>query len=293
MKRLLCIFMIISLLFAVAGCSGEDAVSKEVAAKGDVAYFAALADDEIKEKYEDKYIEVTGVVSYAGGTLVYVGSLKENMTFHCYFDDDDATKDVEKDKILTVCGKVSSAYGKTVTLKSCKIISCTEPEEIENTSEDTTSNIVDTNSSDSSSSNVTNNGSKPSSSKPSASQTASSKPAETTKPNNTHTHSFSKASCTEPKTCSGCGATEGNPKGHSWKDATYDNPKTCTECGLTEGAAKEVPNKENYRGHVYTGGSYSERFHYEADCAGSKSHEITWEEVSRRGLTACKTCVEK
>ena len=105
-----------------------------------------------------------------------------------------------------------------------------------------------------------------------------------------HTHSFSSATCTAPKTCS-CGATEGEANGHNWKDATYTSPKTCTVCGATEGTPLDVPGKENYHGHVYTGGDKSTKYHYEADCAGKYSHEITWDEVEKRNLGPCKTCV--
>ena len=114
--------------------------------------------------------------------------------------------------------------------------------------------------------------------------------APTTEP--PHTHSFSSATCTAPKTCS-CGATEGEANGHNWKDASYTSPKTCTVCGATEGNPLDVPGKENYHGHVYTGGDKSTKYHYEADCAGKYSHEITWEEVDRRGLEPCGTCVLK
>ena len=114
--------------------------------------------------------------------------------------------------------------------------------------------------------------------------------APTTEP--PHTHSFSSATCTAPKTCS-CGATEGEANGHNWKDATYTSSKTCTVCGATEGNPLDVPGKENYHGHVYTGGESSKKYHYEAQCAGENSHEITWEEVERRNLGPCGTCVLK
>ncbi|MBR2381800.1 MAG: leucine-rich repeat domain-containing protein [Clostridia bacterium] len=52
-----------------------------------------------------------------------------------------------------------------------------------------------------------------------------------------HTHTWVDATCTAPKTCSGCGATEGAALGHSWKDATCTIAKTCTVCGATEGTA--------------------------------------------------------
>lgn len=134
-----------------------------------------------------------------------------------------------------------------------------------------------------------------------------------------HTHSWELATCTIPKTCSTCGATEGIEKGHCWEDASCTTPKVCTDCGITEGSAKdhiwedatytapkicsvcgategnplEIPGKENYHGHIYTGGSSSKKYHYEANCPGKNSHEITWEEAQRRNLGPCGTCVLK
>ena len=107
-----------------------------------------------------------------------------------------------------------------------------------------------------------------------------------------HFHSFNAATCTAPKTCA-CGATEGTAKGHNWKDATYTAPKTCSVCEATDGEALDIPGKENYHGHVYTGGSTSKKYHYEANCAGKNSHEITWDEVQRVNLGPCGTCVLK
>ncbi len=52
-----------------------------------------------------------------------------------------------------------------------------------------------------------------------------------------HQHSFTEATCIEPKTCSVCGETEGEALGHTWLEADCDNPKTCSVCGATEGEA--------------------------------------------------------
>ena len=106
-------------------------------------------------------------------------------------------------------------------------------------------------------------------------------------------HSWSAATCTTPKKCASCGATEGGVTDHNWKSATYSAPKTCTKCNKTEGSSLAKPGQNNYHGAVYTGGSSSKRFHYEANCAGKNSHEISWAEVDSRGLTACQTCVLK
>ena len=44
-------------------------------------------------------------------------------------------------------------------------------------------------------------------------------------------HTWTAASCTEPRTCSVCSATDGNPLGHDWSDWTVTNEATCTEKG--------------------------------------------------------------
>lgn len=50
-----------------------------------------------------------------------------------------------------------------------------------------------------------------------------------------HKHTWVEATCTEPRTCTECGETEGEPLGHTWAEATCTEPKTCKECGETEG----------------------------------------------------------
>ena len=50
-----------------------------------------------------------------------------------------------------------------------------------------------------------------------------------------HEHVWAEATCTEPKTCTICGLTMGDPLGHSWKEATCTEPMTCTVCGATNG----------------------------------------------------------
>ena len=50
-------------------------------------------------------------------------------------------------------------------------------------------------------------------------------------------HNWNEATCTAPKTCAACGATEGDALGHSWNDATCIAPKTCGVCGAIEGGS--------------------------------------------------------
>lgn len=49
-----------------------------------------------------------------------------------------------------------------------------------------------------------------------------------------HTHNYSKATCTKAKTCS-CGATAGTALGHNYLSATCSSPKICSRCGATNG----------------------------------------------------------
>ena len=55
-------------------------------------------------------------------------------------------------------------------------------------------------------------------------------------------HTWVEATCTEPKTCSVCGAKEGEALGHEWLENTpnYQQAKTCSVCGATEGDPLEA-----------------------------------------------------
>lgn len=46
-----------------------------------------------------------------------------------------------------------------------------------------------------------------------------------------HTHSWQAADCYNPKTCTTCGATEGEPRGHAGGTATCSRPALCFYCG--------------------------------------------------------------
>lgn len=51
----------------------------------------------------------------------------------------------------------------------------------------------------------------------------------------THEHEWIEATCTEPRTCSSCNKTDGDPLGHDWLDATCTSPQTCRRCNITQG----------------------------------------------------------
>ena len=48
-------------------------------------------------------------------------------------------------------------------------------------------------------------------------------------------HEWKEATCTEPKTCTKCGETEGEALGHKWTEATCTKAKECSRCGEESG----------------------------------------------------------
>ncbi|MBO5898136.1 MAG: hypothetical protein J6R04_03905 [Clostridia bacterium] len=54
-------------------------------------------------------------------------------------------------------------------------------------------------------------------------------------PNTGGAHAWVEWDCENPKTCTDCGATEGEAQGHFWRSATCELPQTCDRCGATKG----------------------------------------------------------
>ena len=90
-------------------------------------------------------------------------------------------------------------------------------------------------------------------------------------------HSWKEATCTQPKTCSRCGTTEGTALGHSWQDATYTAPKTCRKCGMTEGEPLEQSVEV---GEILTFG------HYPQTASGTDNTPIEWIVLDVQGSKA-------
>ena len=84
-------------------------------------------------------------------------------------------------------------------------------------------------------------------------------------------HTYEDATCTAPKTCTVCGATDGEALGHSFRNATCTAPKTCTTCGTTEGKAL---------GHKFTG----------EGCTGEKTCTVCGKTEKNSHKYAAATC---
>ena len=95
----------------------------------------------------------------------------------------------------------------------------------------------------------------------------------------TCSHNWKAATCDAPKTCTKCGATEGEALGHNWQAATCTKPKTCTRCKLTDGEAL---------GHdfIYNGGTKTQNSHmlYCSRCSTRRA------ETHKMVNNECKIC---
>ena len=65
----------------------------------------------------------------------------------------------------------------------------------------------------------------------------------TSSPSIFHSHEWTEATCTSPKTCKECGATQGDPLGHDFSMATCSKPMVCSRCGVERGAVN--PNNHH------------------------------------------------
>ena len=129
----------------------------------------------------------------------------------------------------------------------------------------------------------------------------SSKPVSNSQP--VHTHSFSKATCTEPEKCS-CGEIGAGANGHRWNNATCTSPQICAICNLKQGSPT---------GHNYSGGkcaacgisdpNYSSdvmvwiptnggtKYHCKPSCSQMEDPEyVTKTDAISRGFGPCGRC---
>ena len=285
MKKLyIALSIILSLCFIFAGCD-VDIEDETISVSGDVAYYAEMDEDTLKEKCEGNYIEVSGTVHiiYQNIGTIYLGnSLSDKIQFSCDLSNSDDATNIEKGDLITIRGKCSSCIGSTIYLKNCEVEKQTNQTELESTTPTNETTTTPTTES-------------------STTPTIEPTTAPTTEP--PHTHNFNAATCTTPKTCS-CGTTEGEANGHNWKDATCSDPKTCIVCGTTSGltaghnfsngkcttCGKEDPDY-NHETMVWIPTNGGTKYHTHAGCSNMKDPEqVTQSEAESRGFTPCKRC---
>ncbi|MCC8110727.1 MAG: SH3 domain-containing protein [Ruminococcus sp.] len=97
-------------------------------------------------------------------------------------------------------------------------------------------------------------------------------------------HSWAEATYTEPKTCSRCDDTEGDPLGHDFLAATCTDPETCSRCGLTQG---------NALGHTFVEATCTEDGY--CSVCGEILEEVTghdWIDATCEEPKTCSICGE-
>ena len=90
-------------------------------------------------------------------------------------------------------------------------------------------------------------------------------------------HDWAPATCTTPKTCKRCHATEGTALGHDWAPATCTTPKTCKRCHATEGTALGHDLRDDWETveeSTYTSHGYQERYCHRDNCDYSESRDL-------------------
>jgi hypothetical protein len=283
-KLYIALSIILSLCFIFAGCD-VDIEDETISVSGDVAYYAEMDEDTLKEKCEGNYIEVSGTVHiiYQNIGTIYLGnSLSDKIQFSCDLSNSDDATNIEKGDLITIRGKCSSCIGSTIYLKNCEVEKQTNQTELESTTPTNETTTTPTTES-------------------STTPTIEPTTAPTTEP--PHTHNFNAATCTTPKTCS-CGTTEGEANGHNWKDATCSDPKTCTVCGTTSGltAGHNFSNGKcttcgkadpdyNHETMVWIPTNGGTKYHTHAGCSNMEDPEqVTQSEAESRGFTPCKRC---
>ena len=93
-----------------------------------------------------------------------------------------------------------------------------------------------------------------------------------------HIHSYSAATCTQPRTCS-CGATDGEPLGHSYANGT------CTHCGASD---------PDYNETTYVLNTSTKKFH-KPSCSrlptkNRKDTSMSRDEIIEQGYSPCGYC---
>ena len=94
-------------------------------------------------------------------------------------------------------------------------------------------------------------------------------------------HNFESATCQAPRTCTLCGATDGEIGNHRWDEASCILPSTCKNCGLTNGVAS---------GHKWDSNICTDEKTCKLCGDKQKAKEHTWNTDKCQEARACQEC---
>ena len=100
-------------------------------------------------------------------------------------------------------------------------------------------------------------------------------------------HTWTAASCTKPRTCSVCSATDGDPLGHDWSDWTVTTEATCTAKGEKTRSCKRDGCDASETVDIPANGHTEGKAVRENVVSATKDHKGSYDEVVY--CTVCKT----
>ena len=100
-------------------------------------------------------------------------------------------------------------------------------------------------------------------------------------------HTWTAASCTAPRTCSVCSATDGDPLGHDWSDWTVTTEATCTAKGEKTRSCKRDGCDASETVDIPANGHTEGKAVRENVVSATKDHKGSYDEVVY--CTVCKT----
>ena len=250
------------LVFLLIGCTQDTSTYMQdpISLSGDTTYYAAMDPALRKTALENKHIALTGTVSASGHTTFFIGDEQyDEICFSCTFSEqNDTISDIRVGATVQLHGVCTGIVGDLVYLEYCQLTSFTSPAANNTTVPPTAAHTT------------------PPTTNPTIPPTTEPATPPTTEP--PHTHSFSAATCTTPKTCS-CGATEGSANGHNYVSGT------CSVCGASD---------SNYNKITYILNISTKKFHH-THCSrlptkNRQDTTLSREEIITQGYKPCGYC---
>ena len=111
-------------------------------------------------------------------------------------------------------------------------------------------------------------------------------------------HTWTAASCTAPRTCSVCSATDGNPLGHDWNDWTVTTEATCTAKGEKTRSCKrdgcDATETVDIPANGHTEGKAVRENEVPASCSAAGSYdEVIYCSVCEEEISRTQKTIEK
>ncbi len=142
-KVLLSLALIFVILLCSVGCSNQEIIdahiNEPIAEAGDVAYFGAIDYDTRNSTIKEKHIEVTGIVTYNGGTLFKIDdNNKDTIYVQCWFSENSDTLDaIEEGDTITVHGVCIYNFSDYITMEGCELTQHIKASDLPNITDET------------------------------------------------------------------------------------------------------------------------------------------------------------